>query len=147
MLNRVTWSPLFLETPPAAHPGDAFLTLADQELALVAPGTNQAQQNLQNLATGILASRRAHSQLSAILEEGSQLSLALTADERFFNLGPDLARAQAFEAVFSPAPPAITAFPPLPIQRLPAAPAAPVYVPPPPSGPRLPPGIRPPMIP
>ena len=85
MLIRVTWQPLFLETPPAAHPGDAFLTLADQNLALVAPGTTQAQENLQKLATGILASRQAILQLDATFAESQNVSNGIVADMNKFN--------------------------------------------------------------
>ena len=146
MLNRVTWSPLFLETPPAGHPGDAFLRLADENLALVAPGTNQAKQNLQNLATGILASRRAILQLDATFAESQNVSNGIVADMNKFNPSADLAQALEFDAVFHPPAPALS---PLDLTVPPAAvtTAPPVYVPPPPPGPRLPPGIRPPMIP
>jgi len=146
MLIRVPWQPLFLQTPPSSHPGDAFLTLADQELALVAPGTNQAHENLQNLATGILASRQAISQLDATFAESQNVSSGIVADMNKFNPAADLAQALEFEAVFHPPAPALS---PLDLTVPPAAvtTAPPVYVPPPPPGPRLPPGIRPPMIP
>ena len=146
MLKHVTWSPLFLETPPALHPGDAFLTLADQNLALVGPASTIAQENLQNLATGILASRRAILQLDATFAESQNVSNGIVADMNKFNPSADLAQALEFEAVFHPPAPALS---PLGLTVPPAAPAtpAPVYVPPPPPGPRLPPGIRLPMIP
>jgi len=146
MLNRVTWSPLFLETPPSPHPGDAFLTLADQNLALVVPASTIAQENLQNLATGILASRQAISQLDATFAESQNVSSGIVADMNKFNPAADLAQALEFEAVFHPPAPALS---PLDLTVPPAAvtTAPPVYVPPPPPGPRLPPGIRPPMIP
>ena len=145
MLIRVPWQPLFLQTPPSSHPGDAFLTLADQELALVAPGTNQAQQNLQNLATGTLASRQAILQLDATFAESQNVSNGIVADMNKFNPAADLAQALEFEAVFHPPAPALS---PLDLTVPPAAvtTAPPVYVPPPPPVSQIPPGFRPPAL-
>ena len=145
MLIRVPWQPLFLQTPPSSHPGDAFLTLADQELAIVAPGTNQAQQNLQNLATGTLASRQAILQLDATFAESQNVSNGIVADMNKFNPAADLAQALEFEAVFHPPAPALS---PLDLTVPPAAvtTAPPVYVPPPPPVSQIPPGFRPPAL-